>query len=272
MINYFFFISERRQNEQGQSRVMLRALPNQITYEHSTRRTVPVRTDLRVQADSASLNRIVRKPMGTIWGIRTEGNTRNRASLKLYTRNNENYYRADDCVEEIDFEDEMLEAYNNLVGRHEPELPLEQHDEQTQMPEHAEAMPIIHPFLAYSRDFVRALKNSSVSLSTVNAIKISRLNDMLTLGTVEFIYEKNSDGSTRRAVGTRNPGVIRRLLRTFMESSQEIDDVVNDERTSVPFDGVHVTYFDIERSGWRSFTVDKFKDVLLDSFRPSEAA
>lgn len=270
MINYFFFISERRTNEQGEWRTVLHALPNQTTYDLHARGPVPVRTDLRVQADSASLGLIVRKPIGTVWGIAVSGNTPHRASLKVYTRNNENFYRADGCLPEYMFGEEMREAYNSVIGRHEPELPLSDTTTEDSTVAPPSRGPVIHQLLAAGRDFVRALKNSREELMFDTMMDLSRLNDLLALGTVMFTYEKNSDGSIREAVGTRCPGVIRRILTENGQSRATAGEVANDIRSSAPFDGEHVIYFDLERRDWRCFTVDKFQEVDLDSFVPHD--
>ena len=278
MVNYFFFISEMRMNEQGEMRTVLRALPNQTTWNNHTRTLVPVRTDLHVQADSDSLGRIVRTPLGTIWGICIEGNTPHAASLKTYHRNNRDFYRADDCVKDDDFDADMMAAYREVRNRREPELPMG--DTATEAPAQTPsanapeaatrrvtpAGPAIHDRLAVGRDFIEGLKNSTEDLSNGEMLMLARLYDRLVQGVVRFTYVKNADSSTRQAIGTRNPDVIRRAM------PEDAEEAIRDRRASTPFDGVHVAYFDLERLGWRSFTVENFVAYDNASFVPAPAA
>ena len=277
MVNYFFFISELRRNEQGEMRTVLVPLPNQTTWNNSTRGLVPVRTDLHVQADSESLGRIVRTPIGTFWGVCIEGNTPLAASLKTYHRNDRDFYRVTNVVKEEDFDDNMALAYREVTSRREPELPMDgtsstANTQNTRNTQNAQGMPIVHEKLAASRDFIEGLKNSTEDLSNSDMLKLARLYDMLTLGTVRFSYIKNADSSTRRALGTRNPDIIRLQMILTDGNDQRANAVANDQRGRTPFDGVHVTYFDLDRCGWRSFTVDNYIDTEDGSFTPAIAA
>jgi len=284
MVNYFFFISQLRRNEQGEMRTVLVPLPNQTTWNNSTRGLVPVRTDLHVQADSESLGRIVRTPVGTFWGVCIEGNTPLAASLKTYHRNDRDFYRVTNVVKEEDFDESMTLAYCEVTSRREPELPMDgahaepvrpantQNTRNTRNTQNTQGMPVIHNGLASSRDFVEGLKNSTEDLSDGDMLELARLYDMLSLGIVSFSYIKNSDSSVRRAKGTRNPGVIRMQMILTDGDDQRASAAANDQRARTPFDGVHVAYFDLDRCGWRSFTVDNYVDTEDGTFTPASPA
>lgn len=255
MVNFFFFRSEIRRNAQGEMRTVLRAVPGQTTFNLRSRSLVPVRTDLHVQADSASLGRIVREPIGTVYGIRISGTTAHKASLKVYHRNDTDYYRADDCVRESDFPEDMAAAWRVVSATREPELNMNASPEADRQPrpEILEGA-YVNDRLSAGREFVATIKAHAGEngLTDSEIIALSRLNDRLAAGVVSFGYIKNSDGSLRAAVGTRNREVIERVA-----GSENADG----ERGSGAFDGTHISYFDLQRRAWRSFTANNLVDV-----------
>lgn len=246
MVNYYFFKSKYQLNAQGEYRVILRAVPSQSTYDIGTRTIVPVRTDMRVQADSESLGRIVRSTVGTIWGIRLEGRTPHAASLKIYSRMGSEFYRAEHCVREDNFDEAMAAAWRIVNGTVEPEIQMPVTTEDT-----AQAEKYIHERLSAGSDFVATVKAHAGEncLGGREVIALSRLYDRLCAGIVKFKYTKNSDGSERSAIGTRNAEVIRQYGQAEAAAAPE---------SRQPFDGTHVTYFDLQRRAWRSFTADNF--------------
>lgn len=253
MTNFFFFRSEYQVNAQGERRMVLRAVPGQSTFDIHTRSVVPVRTDLHVQADSDSLGRIVRNPVGTIWGIRVTGSTEHAASLKTYTRNGRQFYRAEDCARESDFDSPMTAAWLIVNGTVEPdiEFPETQEGTTSETSSRQEDTTVLHETtIAGGRDFVAAIREHAAEngLDPLDVIALSRLRDRLAAGVVRFRYEKNSDGSERTAIGTRNPDVI----------SSHGGDPTGNRENRLPFDGTHVGYFDLQRRAWRSFTADNF--------------
>lgn len=75
-----------------------------------------------------------------------------------------------------------------------------------------------------------------------HAFDALRMKSRLSTGIVNFSFTKISDGSTRKAVGTRDLAAIPAQFHPKGESTKP-------ETTNV------VTYFDIEAKGWRSFDI-----------------
>lgn len=260
MINYYFFKSGFETNAQGERRMRLRALPGQSTYSIATNSLVAVRTEMTVQASSESLHRIINAPEGTIWGVKIEGRTSHAASLKVYHRNNIDFYRVENAVHQEEFPAEMAAAYRIVANTVEPEIPMtaaegadpanvaaepqETTDRQQQLPESA-----FVPDEA-TKGIVAAIRQRAgeFGLEDHDILALSRLADRLAAGVVVFSYTKNSTGERRIAYGTRNRSVI----NAFSTSS------VSDTRASQPFDGEHFYYYDLQRNAWRNFTVDNF--------------
>lgn len=265
MINYYFFKSGFETNAQGERRMRLRALPGQSTYSIATNSLVAVRTDMTVQANSESLHRIINAPEGTIWGIKIEGRTSHAASLKVYHRNNIDFYRVENAIHQEEFPAEMAAAYRIVANTVEPEIPMAAAEgtdrgnvaaepqettarqQRQQLPESA-----LVPDEA-TKGIVAAIRQRAgeFGLEDHDILALSRLADRLAAGVVVFSYTKNSTGERRIAYGTRNRSVI----NAYSTSS------VSDTRASQPFDGEHFYYYDLQRNGWRNFTVDNFLSV-----------
>lgn len=70
---------------------------------------------------------------------------------------------------------------------------------------------------------------------------------------VEFI---KADGELRKLVGTRNASIIQQHGYKYKNSSDK-SRVKQDENNGI------VRIFDVEKNGWRSFRVDRFKKIKV---------
>ena len=83
------------------------------------------------------------------------------------------------------------------------------------------------------------------------AWELQNLCDFLPHGIVMFTYRK-SDGSQRRAVGTRYSDLIPYPKRPAGTRRARIDAGIEKQNYTA------ISYFDLEKQDWRSFSVDHF--------------
>ena len=250
MINYYFFRLYRERNLQGELRAVLHALPNQQTYDPSSRSIVPVNTNLKVQVPSAINSVVVRSATGDIFGVEICGSTLNRTRLPLYSRNEDKFYRVEELVKAENFSPSMIAAFENVMGASsQMQTPLQADpDAQAPVAQNLENTTFLSlSQMISSKAFIGAVKDC---VDTDTTLALSRLHDKMMLGVVKFSYRKSSDDSVREAFGTLNRDIIARL-----RGANEDDD---ERRSRGEADGSHFFYFDIERKAIRNFCTENF--------------
>ena len=271
MRNFYFFRHTLERNAQGEFRHELRALPGQTTYSLCPRGPVAVLTTQKVQCSNELRHTLLSAPVGAVFGMKITGNTAWASCLKTYTRNNILFYRVDNAVLMDGCTDEdMIAAYRLLCRTEEPEMTFTDGETPASGSADASADSLAPATTATMRGLnataplLRAVLvgDAASGLDSGDLILLSRFFDRAAAGVIVFSYLKNSTGNIRRAIGTRNPEIIRRYAA--MQGSSE-----SSPRSAQPFDGVHVNYYDLERGDWRCFTADNLTHVSTEHFAPA---
>lgn len=253
MRNFFFFISRRETNAQGQRRMMLFPLPGQQTLVTTMTRG-EVDTTRRAQCSNSDLRRVCRYPEGTIFGVETQGSTPWAARLKNYSRNGEQFYNvSENTLFAIGLEEQayvamddqfrpgerMASAYAALVPQETPAAPT--------------ALQRFSVMYLAPIEEVDVWRQAGMVFNQI--VNLSTLRDRMLQGIVKFVYRK-ADGSTRTAYGTRNAGFLNNVPYSSERARQN-----SANRT--------FSYFDVQRRDFRCFSLGNLVSVSLDIFEPT---
>lgn len=285
MVKFYFFKVCREMNAQRQYRTVLHPLPGQTTYVNQRETGRPLDTALKVQVASRENSKVCRLVTDTVVGVAIEGRTLRDTKLGIYTRDEQEFYRAEGELLLVDNPyylssqvtfiryasdcyPSMMEAYNLLSnsdarGEEAPQAPRTAEESaeavaNTTMPSTATVISTAPQRRVDTTELESIESNLLDTLPERETLGklliISQIRDRMRIGVAKFSFLKQN-GDTRLAYGTRNPDVIRLCGGDVMEQQ---------ERQDGGPDGEHFHYFDVQKRAWRCFCVEDIISVTSE--------